>query len=397
MLYPAELRGRVRPDRTSAKPVPYSVGVTRAILLCLLLAGCRKLWTPEEAFPRVAARLQKLRGITFKLPEFTVLTRAQWIGRLGELEREPDYDALWNALGSVPEGVDPAADYRAVERRARGYYDLAKHEVVYITDTPRDLREQALAHSLVHALQRDKSTLWEPLPKGGYADDLNWARLVAREAEAICYELAWPHGSLGRIDVRRIRFDTKGCAPYAVRWAYFGYVVGAKYLLARARGSLRDACDALWKKPPLSTEQVLHPERDDPPVAVFAPDLSVELGKDWQLVVTTVLGEWTIADWIGFGQPKIDGGLPDDLRWGGDVAQVYRKGDRRTIAVWTVWDDEASARNFEKRLRGVKLRSGKRVAVVFGGSTELLRAGLSKLRTVPFRTIEELEAAIESD
>ena len=100
---------------------------------------------------------------------------------------------------------------------------------------------------------------------------------------------------------------------------------------------------------------------------------------------------------LGFGQPKVDGGLPDDLRWGGDLAQVYRKGERRTVVVWTVWDDEASARNFERRVRGVKLRSGKRVAVAFGGSTELLSAGLSKLRAVPFRTVEELEEAIESE
>ena len=42
-------------------------------------------------------------------------------------------------------------------------------------------------------------------------------------------------------------------------------------------------------------------------------------------------------------------------------------------------------------------QSGKRVAVTYGGSKELLRAALPKLRTVPFRTVEELEAAMESD
>ena len=109
----------------------------RAILLCLLLVGCRKLWIPEEAFPRVATRLQRVLGITFKLPKLTVLTRAQWIARPGTAERQPDFDALWNALGIVPASVDPVADFRAVERRFRGYYDFAEHEVVYITDTPR--------------------------------------------------------------------------------------------------------------------------------------------------------------------------------------------------------------------------------------------------------------------
>ena len=124
-------------------------------------------------------------------------------------------------------------------------------------------------------------------------------------------------------------------------------------------------------------------------------DLSAELGRGWRLTVTTVLGEWTIADWLG--NTAIGGGLSDDLRWGGDVAQVYRGKQRTRVFVWTVWDDVASARAFFKRVRETKVRSGRKVAVAFDGSTKLLRAGLKKLRTVSFRTVEELEAAIESD
>ena len=369
-----------------------------ALAILLAVAACSRLPpTHVETFASVAKRLQESRGVTFDLPKLTVLTRAQWIERLGEPDGwQPDYDAIWKAMGFVGESAEPSEDFRAVERRFDGYYNFDEHEVVYITDTP--IRERQMAHSLVHAMQRERSPLYDLPALGGHGDDVGWAYTVAREAEAISYELAWPDASIDSIDPDQLRFPANGLAPYAVRWAYFGYVVGARYLRARFKGSLRETCDAIWKNPPLSTEQALHPERNDPPIAVFAPDLSMEMGKGWRLVVTTVLGEWTIADWIGFGQPKIDGGLPDDLRWGGDVAQVYRnKEDERTILVWTVWDDDASARNFDERLRGVKVHSGKVVAVAFGGSTELLRAGLKKLRAVPFRTVEELEAAIESE
>ena len=266
----------------------------------------------------------------------------------------------------------------------------------------------------MHAVQARHSELYHPLPAlDGYIDDVSWARAAAREGEAVLHELSWPTGSLDgmpdKIEELPGRLDIEGCEPYAVRWTYHPYVAGARYLLARAKGGLRAACDTLYCDPPVSTEQVLHPERNDPPLVVIAPDLSKRLGANWELGARTVLGEWTIADWVWALRPdaapkplsteQIGGGLPDELRWGGDQAQVYQDGERFLVVVWTVWDDEASAVRFRKLLRGLtSVRAGSRVAVLCGPTKVdrgLLTEGLRDVRTRAFRSVEQLERILE--
>ena len=227
------------------------------------------------------------------------------------------------------------------------------------------------------------------------------------------HELSWPTGSLdgmrAKIDALPGRLDIEGCKPYAVRWTYHPYVAGARYLLAHAKGGLRAACDALYLEPPVSTEQVLHPGRNDPPLAVIVPDLSDRLGAGWKLGARTVLGEWTIADWVWALDPdaapkplsvqQIGGGLPDNLRWGGDQAQVYHDGERFLVVIWTVWDDEASAVRFRKLVHGLtSVRAGSRVAVLCGPTKVdrgLLTGGLRDVRTKAFSSVEQLERLLE--
>ena len=339
-----------------------------------MLPACQRLWTPEAAFERAYERVRSMRGVEFEKPELRVVSREEWIRSLPVAKPVPGYQHLWEALGIVPKNETSVGGFRSVEQRFRGSYDVGQHAVTYITDTPKRHRDSQLVHALLHAAQRDVGPLYDAPYADGYGTDVRWAHAAAREGEAILYELE-AGGTL--------EFDKTG-PSYAVRWAYFGYVAGPAYVRARRKGSLAETCDALWQAPPMSTEQVLHPERRDPPIAVIAPDLSVDLGSDMTLGVTTVLGEWTIADWLG--NRRIGGGLPDDLRWGGDVVQVYRRLHSAgfIVIVWTVWDDEASARRFETRVGGTTLRVRRVVGVTYGGTTELLRGGLDRLPHGPF-------------
>jgi len=344
------------------------------------------------------------------------MTREEWLRELAEWERLSDVteadralDALWKALGIVPAGDDSRHENYVMMRANQGYVEPGGKRVYYFTDTPSRLRSRALQHGLVHALQYQRAPLYDLGDRsGGYLDDVSWARDAAAEAEAVLLELAWPGVSMEglREKVERLASELpRGSSkPYAVRGAYFSYIAGARYLLARARGTLRESIDAMYASPPMSTEQVLHPERADPPIAVSAPDDSARLGDGWKLAAQTVLGEWTVADWVRALDPKpltaaeqIGGGLPDTLRWGGDLAQVFRRGDDWRCVVWIEWDDEASAARFEGLLQGSAscARAGRRVAVGFGGvSAEALDAGLQEVRTFPFRSPGELRAGL---
>jgi hypothetical protein len=384
-----------------------------AICICVaVLTACgeraARPFDPAAELPSIAARVQELRGLALDpVPELVVQSRAEWVASRGPVRSSPDFDALWHALGIVPADESSAEGMRAIEQRQIGYYDTGANRITYITDTSPGLRRQQLAHALVHALQMQHGPLYK-LPRDaalrGYIDDVSWAWACAREGEAILHELAWPGGGLDQarsaLPSLARRLDLRGPA-YAVRWSYFSYFAGSRYASSGAASSLRDACRALHEKPPMSTEQVVSGRRDDPPLAVLAPDLSEALGGDWELRLHTVLGDWTIADWLD--PPRlatIGAGLPKELKWGGDLAQVYWDGEDYIVLVWTVWDDVASAIEFRKRAatRAPTVRLDKRLVVALGPFTlgrKLLLESLRNLRAVPFRSVEELARIVK--
>ena len=108
--------------------------------------------------------------------------------------------------------------------------------------------------------------------------------------------------------------------------------------------------NALYRNPPVSTEQILHPERyrsRDLPVAVALPALAARLGDDWGVVETGVLGEmgWQLA------LAPYTGRVPARAAaqgWGGDRYALLRRGSSDTYAAafQTVWDTMPEAGEF---------------------------------------------------
>ncbi len=409
------------------------------------------------AFARALARVEELTGRAFDpRPTLVVRTREEWVAQVrswhappvdgdedgdgsdeddesgdGEAAPSDPYGVLFVTLGIVPARDAEQRSMAAVMEHNQGYYDRDAHEVTFITDAPRARRDAALGHALIHALQTQTAPFYVVEDDTGRADDVRWAYVAAAEAEGVLADLAWPAATLDpatlapeveRLPVR-LGLPAIEAEPYALRWTYWSYVAGCRLGLARLR-ALADAGEAttiatlgasLRKRPPVSTEQVHHPERGDAPRAVFAPDLAAVIDDGTlTLVMRSVLGEWTLADWVRAvdataapgGEPaapeRLGGGLPDDLRWGGDLVQAYHDGERWAVIVWTEWDDEASARRFEAILGGADavrgVRSGRRVVASCGPdvhpSREALAAALASVESVPFASLTELERIV---
>jgi hypothetical protein len=105
--------------------------------------------------------------------------------------------------------------------------------------------------------------------------------------------------------------------------------------------------DDAFKDPPVSTEQILHPEKypSDVPVKVTVPDLSATLGKGWTEVDRNVMGEWYTYLVLADGRDssfRLDTQTAKDAAagWGGDT-YVYYTDDatKQFVLVWdTQWD-----------------------------------------------------------
>ena len=140
--------------------------------------------------------------------------------------------------------------------------------------------------------------------------------------------------------------DALDKAPVAVREAMlFPYRAGFAFVAALRRYEPWSAVDAAYKRPPRSTEQILHPEKyiaDEKPVAVTL-DVPTALATA-RLVHSTVWGE------LGFSLFLRAHGIPGETSaiaaegWAGDrVATLALDGDRTIGLARFEWDTEIDA------------------------------------------------------
>jgi hypothetical protein len=74
----------------------------------------------------------------------------------------------------------------------------------------------------------------------------------------------------------------------------FPYTYGQAFVEKLMNDGGWEAVDAAYANVPVSTEQILHPEKypDDKPVTVELPDLLAVLGDGWSELDSNVMGEW---------------------------------------------------------------------------------------------------------
>lgn len=280
------------------------------------------------------------------------MTPAQWDA----------YERLLVHVGLVPGDVDLRELVLALyAEQIAGYYDPDK-KTFYLADwLPRLLQKAVVAHEVTHALQDQHFDLARWLAELSPTEDGALARAAVAEGDAMSAMLAYllvPMGvevadlpavsslldrNAGAIAAAYPTFDE--APPALQRLLLFPYVEGADFVRAALRSGGWDAVDRLYRDPPVSTEQILHPERywdaRDSPTEVPIPAVGGEL--------------LTTGSWGEFGVRLIlEAGLDDRPTateaargWDGDRYALARESAGRLAFAWsTVWDSAAHARRF---------------------------------------------------
>ena len=238
-------------------------------------------------------------------------------------------------------------------------YDQKKKKLYSIEGLPfsKEFHKVLMVHELTHALQDQNFDITKLPLEIENNDDRAMAALSLLEGDAtLAFTQYTAEGvQLGLRDImatvsmgQKELFD----APYVIRKnLLFPYSEGSKFVVRLHRKGGWEAVNAVYKDPPQSTEQILHPEKyldaRDNPVEISLPDLSSLAGRKWELLEENVMGELNTAvlftEFLGSIRS-----IKPSKGWGGDRFRVYRaQGATGTLLEWaTAWDTEKDREEF---------------------------------------------------
>jgi hypothetical protein len=323
--------------------------------------------SPEQAaLDTVAAplyqQLSALKGMASPGPPPPVLIRSRAENRrFIEQEINRRYSAAvldaerksMVAWGVIPPDYDLRRLFLdLLEEQVSAYYD-ARGKVMVVGDwLPAEQQRAALMHELVHALQDRELPLEKFIaPDPGHGDRLLARQaLIEGEAVAVSFDLMLkPQGTdisqLQDLSMAQGMIVTSaggpviGKAPKFLRdLLLFPYVEGLGFVYQfRKRLSWSDM-SAVYRDPPRSTTQILHPEkyldaREDP-LPVVIPDLS-RLVPGGRLVADDDLGEFALGAVLALHLGDADGRRAAS-GWRGDRYRVWEDDAGRFVIAYRV-------------------------------------------------------------
>ena len=229
-----------------------------------------------------------------------------------------------------------------------------------------------VAHEYGHALQDQAFDLDTFYDEDRDQADRIWAQaaLVEGDATAVMYD--WAARELKLSDLLSVSAQAltqqdanklNRLPDIITRPLEFAYIDGYAFINAlRGQGDW-GAVDSAFGDPPVSTEQVLHPELypKELPIEIALPDIASALGPDWVSSYEQTMGEMQTHIWLADGKkarslfPALPAQLPNAdaaAGWGGDRLVSLDGPDGAWAVVWqTDWDSKADQKEFRSTAR----------------------------------------------
>jgi hypothetical protein len=303
-------------------------------------------------------------------------------------------------FGLVPQDFNLAGEtVDLLSEQAAAFYDYNKKRL-FVLDTTPDGEEArlALVHELAHALADQHHNLGKYMRDGNPDDDASTARQAVMEGQATWLSWAylfWTRN--GRPEIPENRLDelanSAGAdgpvyskAPlYIQESLVFPYNRGILFMDAVFRKRGRASFDEVFDHPPVSTQQILHPEayfEKRTPSMTDAPTLEAPLGKQrahqYRALAEGVLGEFDISALLRqYATNPESGAAAEATHFRGGSYRLYEnKRDKRPILAYIVDLDSPEAANAYLELyRQVLKGKWKRLEIATQTATELTGTG----------------------
>lgn len=267
----------------------------------------------------------------------------------------------WQTIGVIPRGTSIRQALEDFGGSAViGYYDTLTGKLVFIgTKEPSPYERDTLAHELTHAID-DQHFGLERLDHLGATcqDEASAAGVAAVEGSATSVQLQYFRQFLTPDEQAQFVQEANsqggssaGIPPFILQMQTWSYSQGLRFITALVTGGGERAVDHALTDLPVSTEQIIHPERypNDVPTPVDVPDLGPKLGHGWTDLDVEGIGEEWLSLALGLRLPGSEAASAA-AGWDGGISRAWSDGTHVAVVLSTVWDTSADAAEFARTM-----------------------------------------------
>ncbi len=284
-------------------------------------------------------------------------------------DNPPEYIAanerLYKAFGLLPPDQSLKQLYLdLIDSQVAGFYrpDDKTLYVVSRTGSIGGADKITFAHEYDHALQDAAFPVFKDMKELLDETDRALARAAIYEGDATWLMFQWGSANLTPEEFAAAQLagaDPESMAvlertpPILVESLLFPYTAGPAFIVPIHTAGGWPAVDALYDKLPLSTEQILHPDKfraGETPVAVQLPTtLAADMGTGWTEAIQDTFGEFQLGVWLRESGISASDASAAAAGWGGDRLAVLDGPDEAwAVVLRSTWDAEDEATAFRQ-------------------------------------------------
>lgn len=265
------------------------------------------------------------------------------------------YQQAYQRMGLLPADFNLEKSYKSLlGEQVAGLYDLESKKMYLVSDPASGLSESEkeiiIAHELTHAIKDQHFPGFEQLTRKLEAqedDDAQNAVQALMEGDATLvmtlYGFQHPFGLITAGSAELVRGFLGGTAVYDASPEFlkksllFPYEEGVVFVQYHQLLGGMKAVNDLFTNPPLSTEQILHPEKygND-----FPQSVSFDLGSlasQWNKTISFSLGEFETKLWLRQFVDE-DHSLSASEGWDGDRVTLLHNKGRNVLLMGFIFD-----------------------------------------------------------
>ena len=365
-------------------------------LLLILLWAAPMLAQEDKAsklcaqIPPLAEEISRISGMFLRHPVPCDFISKEKIGeflnkRVKDVVKPEDLRAeelTLKKFGLVPADFNLAkSTVELLTEQAAAFYDYDKKKLFVTDSTPSESQEPVLAHEIAHAIADQNYNLGRFIKQGRKSDDGSTARMAVMEGQAtwlMSEVLARKMGQSlkdspallqmmsGVTDNGAGQFPVFDNSPLYLRQTLvFPYTKGMLFQHAAVDRDGQHGFAEVFLKPPLSTQQIIHPEKyfnNVQPTRPAVPD--PHLPKDYKSLVGGTLGELEhgilLEQYVGKARSA-------ELapHWRGSTFELMedKKAGRVVLLYASEWESEDAARQYFQAYRELLAKKWKQMTV----------------------------------